>query len=294
MPTLVFVDTNIYLDFYRLRSREAGLSILEKLDANRASIICGDQVAMEFKKHRQGVILESHRVLKAPDWNSLSLPPIISETKSSRALERHKDGIKSQSQKLKKRLENVLTNPGTYDPVYRTLQRLFNFRGPFNLTREKKVRFEIRERAQKRFILGYPPRKAGDTSMGDAVNWEWIVHCASESGAGVVIVTRDSDYGTSVDGKPVLNDWLREEFRERASKKRKVVLADRISEGLKAASIAVTKKEQDAETNIIVRPETGLYRGRWVDEYLTLVKKFQQDAAHMAVREAPIDSKDDA
>jgi predicted nucleic acid-binding protein len=54
---LVFIDTNILLDFYRIRSREAGLSILSKLEQNLASIITGDQVAMEFKKNRHNAIL---------------------------------------------------------------------------------------------------------------------------------------------------------------------------------------------------------------------------------------------
>jgi hypothetical protein len=86
------------------------------------------------------------------------------------------------------------------------VQRLLKHKGPYNLSRDKEVRFEIRELAQKRFTLGYPPRKQGDQSIGDAINWEWIVRCAEESGSGVVIVTRDSDYGLPIGGKPALND----------------------------------------------------------------------------------------
>jgi hypothetical protein len=248
---LVFIDTNVLLDFYRIRSREAGLSILGKLEQNLTSIISGDQISMEFKKNRHNAILESHKAFKAPDWASLTLPPVLADSKSSRALERHKKGIRDQSSKLKRRLESVLQDPSRYDPVYRTLQRVFNHKGPYNLTRDKKIRVEIREKAQKRFLLGYPPRKQSDTSIGDAINWEWIIHCAKESGSGVVIITRDSDYGAVVNSKPVLNDWLRQEFKARVSRTRKLVLTDRLSDGLKAADITLTKQETDAEDALI-------------------------------------------
>jgi hypothetical protein len=123
-------------------------------------------------------------------------------------------------------------------------------------------------------MLGYPPRKAADTSIGDAINWEWIIHCAKESGSGVVIITRDSDYGAPVGGKPVLNDWLREEFKSRVSRKRKIILADRLADGLKAADITLTKQEADAEDALIETTRTGweeLVRKKLV----TLLKSYE-------------------
>ena len=47
---LLFVDTNIWLDFYRARS-EAGLSLLRHLDSIRNQIIMTYVVEMEFKKN---------------------------------------------------------------------------------------------------------------------------------------------------------------------------------------------------------------------------------------------------
>ena len=96
-----------------------------------------------------------------------------------------------------------------------------------------KVRRLIRRQAWRRFMLGYPPRKSGDTSIGDAVNWEWIVQCAKESGNDVVIVSRDSDYGVSMDRVQYLNDWLSEEFKDRVSRKRSIRLTGRLAEALK-------------------------------------------------------------
>lgn len=258
MALLIFVDTNILLDFYRIRTREAGLSILKKLEQHKSSAISTDQVAMEFKKNRQKVLLETQRALRTPDWASLTLPPLLTETKSSRAMEKHKKALTAHSAKLRERLAKVLKEPTVYDPVYQTLQRIAKHASPYFLGRDKKVRFEIRELAEKRFRLGYPPRKDGDTSFGDAINWEWIIRCAKDSGKGVIIVTRDSDYGAAIDGNYALNDWLREEWRERVSKKRKIVLTDRITVGLKELAVPVTRQEDEATQELAsVAPTVG-------------------------------------
>jgi hypothetical protein len=250
VPFLIFVDTNILLDFYRIRTREAGLSILRKLEQHRASLITTDQVVMEFMKNRQRVLLETHRNFKAPDWASLTLPPLLVEAKGSKTLEWHKKSLINQSAKLRDRLTKVLKEPSRYDRVYQTFQRILKHRGVYTLSREKSERIEVRESAEKRFKLGYPPRKDVDTSFGDAINWEWIIRCAKSSGHSVVLVSRDTDYGASVDGQLVLNDWLREEFRDRVAKNRQIVLTDRITEGLKKLAVAVTAQEEHATEHL--------------------------------------------
>jgi len=158
-----------------------------------------------------------------------------------------KKEIIDQKAKVNERIQNILSDPIHHDPVYQCLQRLFKHDSSFNLSRDKKERFTIRNLARKRFILGYPPRKHGDTSVGDAVNWEWIVQCSISSGKHIVIVTRDTDYGAIYDGKSYLNDWLKQEFSERVSKKRKIIVTDKLSQGLKVAHAAVTKEMEEEE-----------------------------------------------
>ena len=58
---LVFVDTNILLDFYRFR-RESGLVLLQRFDKIHDRLITTYQVEMEFKKNRQRVILDASHV----------------------------------------------------------------------------------------------------------------------------------------------------------------------------------------------------------------------------------------
>jgi len=275
---LIFIDTNILLDFYRVRGRESGLSILKHIDDNLNRFITTTQVEMEFEKNRQRVIVDSLGTFKLPGFEGLQLPAFISESKQSKALERTQKQLRNLAGTLKARMTRMLQNPTTHDPVFKTAHRLFRAKSDYNLTRDKKIRFKIRAQARKRFVLGYPPRKTDDTSIGDAVNWEWIVHCAAESDCDVVIVTRDSDYGVLFDKQPIVNDWLTTEFRSRVSNKRKLLLMDRLSAALKLVAIPVTPKEVDAEEQALIAA-----RRDWMEQRIRSLQ--ERNALMMAVRQ---------
>ena len=57
MDPLIFIDTNILLDFYRIRRSDVSLSFLKRIDDHHSDIVVGSQVEMEFKKNRQSVII---------------------------------------------------------------------------------------------------------------------------------------------------------------------------------------------------------------------------------------------
>lgn len=251
MEALVFIDTNIFLDFYRVR--DAGLSLLAHINSNHDRIITTSQVEMEYKKNRQCEVLRVLRDFKNPDWNSLNPPAFLSRSRANRAIVSRRKQIEGQSKRLKKTIEGVLKRPSSYDPVFRAAVRLFRHQSPLNLDRANGLRYKIRRLAWKRFILGYPPRKPGDTATGDAINWEWIIHCACEARKSVVIVSRDSDYGVRFNDTMVLNDWLSQEFRERVSRRRKVILTDRLAEAFRQAAAPVTKKQAEEEEDLIKR-----------------------------------------
>jgi len=212
---------------------------------------------MEYKKNRQRVVLESLTAQKTPDWGGLAPPAFLLNAKPAQIIAERRKQITEQQAKLKGRIKSILDNPSVSDPVYKVLQRIFKAASPYNLTRENKIRFTIRNLARKRFVLGYPPRKKDDTSIGDAVNWEWLVSCATPSGKHVIIVSRDADYGISYQGRSFLNDWLRQEFKERVSKKRQLVLTDRLAEAFKLVSVKVNsaaiKEEEELRAEAVLR-----------------------------------------
>lgn len=251
MDALLFVDTNILLDFYRIRKTDISLKYLKQLEECKDRLIVGAQLEMEYKKNRQKVIIESLNQFSTPDWNKLSTPAIVATHQAANMIEKKRKEIATQYKKLNEKIQKILSNPSLNDSVFQTLQRIFKNNSEYNLDRESKQRFTIRNLAKKRFLLGYPPRKEKDTSIGDAVNWEWIIACAIKSKKDIVIVTRDTDFGAIHKGESFLNDWLKQEFNARVSQKRKIFLTSKLSEGLKIVHATVTKEMEDEENRLI-------------------------------------------
>ncbi len=250
MAWLLFIDTNIFLDFYRLpgESAKRQLALLEK---HKDRLVMGDQVRMEFLKNRQKVILQSINQLKAPESNQM--PQVLAESNSAKALTKTLAKAKEYSKGVKKRAELILSNPARYDPVFKTFSRIFNTSSPYNLKRPNKKRFEIRNLARKRFVLGYPPRKSSDTSFGDAINWEWIINCAQvcPESSNIILVSRDGDFGEQLNGSWFLNDWLAREFKDRVSQKRKILLTGKLTDALKRMDEVVEEVDVEAENKVI-------------------------------------------
>ncbi|MFN4354287.1 PIN domain-containing protein [Parvibaculum sp.] len=247
---LLFVDANIWLDFYRVRS-EAGLALLKHLEAVSNKIIVTYQLEMEFKKNRQFAIKEGLDELKSPQ--SMSRPGLFSDAQDAKALQKSLKEADARVRKLKGKLLKALDNPAANDPVYQACQRIFHQESDLVLTRDNPVRRSIRRQAFRRFLIGCPPRKKGDTSIGDAINWEWMIECAVRRKAELVIVTRDTDYGLTLDGKAYINDHLKHEFSDRVSKKRKILLYSRLSDALKHFKIDVTPQEIQEEEKVAKR-----------------------------------------
>lgn len=252
---LLFVDTNVWLDFYRMEGSEGAARTLALIQQARPRLICTDQVQMEFMKHRQKTILDMLVRLKAPE--PLALPPIIADNKVSQAIKTQKKAMDARKKELQKHVENILLNPGKYDPVYRAVQSMYVNPTDLVLCRPKNERYTIRELAEKRWKLGYPPRKDSDTSIGDAINWEWIIYCAQQHGGHVIIVSRDQDYGRPCLGSVYLNDWLQQEYKARVGRRRMVILTDRLGLAFKHMAVTVPKQVITAEVQLLSTPVTS-------------------------------------
>lgn len=253
---IVFVDTNIYLDFYR-QSGESAERQLKALEKHKSRLIIGDQVRMEFLKNRQKVLVKVLKELKAPLLESV--PQIISGSKPAELLQRAHKEAKNRHSEVKKRVESILADPSRFDKVFQTFTRIYDTKSQYNLCRPMKIRFDIRNRARKRFVLGYPPRKEGDTSIGDAINWEWIIECAknSDPNTHVLLVSRDADYGAQYDNMHLVNDWLLREFKDRVSRKRKLVLTGKLTQALKYLDEVVKPEDEREEEKIIQSMPVG-------------------------------------
>jgi hypothetical protein len=253
MSFLVFIDTNIYLDFYSANN-DASLSLLKHVDGNHDRIITTDQIEMEYKKNRQNTILRSLNAIKPQTPPQLNIPSFLKESEYLDTSKKLTKEWKKVANKLAARTEKLLESPESYDPVYQILARLFKAKGACHLTLDKEeIRSEIHNKAYERYLSGYPPRKATDTSIGDAINWEWIIYCANKCKDSIIVISRDADYGQHHKDKSFINDWLLHEFKARVSRGRSIKLTRRLSEGFKLAGIAVPKEQEQAENSLLTR-----------------------------------------
>lgn len=272
LKKLIFIDTNIWLDFYRSRN-DAGLALLKRAEAIADKVIVTYQLESEFKKNRQAAILEGMQELKPPA--QIPRPAMFSDAKSAQILNKSLKEAERRVKELKSRLTKALENPSSFDPVYQTCQRIFHRDDALVLTRDNPKKATVRRKALRRFLHGCPPRKKNDTSYGDAFNWEWMVQCATTENAELIIVSRDSDFGATFDNRVYVNDHLRQEFSDRVSKKRKLLLYNRLSEALKHFSVPVTAQEVEAETEI-VQAQTNASKPEPTANLVRLVEIFQQ------------------
>jgi len=245
---LIFVDTNIWLDFYRART-EAGLALLDHLEKVSDKLIVHHQLETEYKRNRQTAIVEGMQELRPP--THIPRPGLFSDAKAVKAMQTNLKAASDRVKALKAKLKKVLADPVKHDPVYQACQRLFHADTNLILSRTDPFRHTIRRRAFRRFLHGCPPRKKGDTSIGDALNWEWMIECAQRNDAELVIVSRDADYGVYFEDHAYINDHLKQEFAERVSRKRKVLLYTKLSEALKNFAIPVTEEEVQEEEAIM-------------------------------------------
>lgn len=250
LDALIFIDTNIYLDFYRIRKSDVSIKYLNEIETHKDIIITTSQVEMEYKKHRQNAIFEALGAVKKISDPNTDLPAVVSDVKAVEMIKKSRKVIDEQQKKLKRRIESILTNPNRHDPVFKVLQSLFSNHSEINLNRQNKERYTIRKLALKRFILGYPPRKNSDNSIGDAVNWEWIIRCAEFTKKHIIIVSRDYDFGLAYENELFVNDWLSQEFKQRISQQRKLILTNKLTQAFKLVEIPVTQEMIDEEDEI--------------------------------------------
>lgn len=252
LKVYAFIDTNIFLDFYRSKN-ETSLSLLKKLEGVKERIICTYQVEMEFLKNRQSAIIDNS------NENNLNidarLPAVMGDSQLSTILKKEKKEIEKRKKELQKRIVNIIKSPSNYDPVYKSLESIFSSENNHVLTRDMKIRHKIKRLAWRRFMLGYPPRKGKDTSIGDALNWEWFIHCCKNLKGKFIIVSRDSDFGATYNGHSFLNDALKSEFRDRVGRK-SVTYTTKLSEALKLLEVSITPEEEKSEEDQIRTPST--------------------------------------
>lgn len=229
---ILTVDANVLLDLYRYNpnTREALLESLN-LFAGRAWI--SHQVAEEFFRNRNGVILSSTSSFNDAERNLTELRKVIEEPikklKSNRTISDSIGKIVEESfdEAIKKatlEIENLKLCYPEYikeDPVLENICTLFNSNvgKPFDQEKIPEILKEAKRRKENKIPPGFKDSgKEGDKPYGDYILWRQILNYIKDVKRSLIFVTSEEkeDWWEKGSGKTVgpLYDLLKEFHEE--------------------------------------------------------------------------------
>ena len=244
--TLLFIDTNILLDFYRAPQSDLSLEVFNELLAHPDTLIISEQVEIEFNNNRKQVIEEYIKHIPVKIENIALAPVLLSNTEEAIKIKTEVENLTKDFKELKKTLRSILDSPDEKDKAYQKIIPFFNIDTDLNYKNaEAKLQDEIFLKAIKRFHRGMPPRKKDDLSIGDALNWEWCLHCCSEKDkANLIILSRDEDFAESPKrpDNPILK-VLEDEFKSQVGDGFDVKLERSLTKALSDIQISLTAEQ---------------------------------------------------
>lgn len=255
-PIKVFIDTNVYLDFYRLSN--ADLTKLEQLvelskKTGDIELYVTQHQVDEFYRNREAVIAESLNQAR----NNISLPPIYSGHNSYETV---KADVKLMNQRITSIHQDTLreAKDGTLK-ADKLVEELF--------ANTKVVDDEIYQAASKRSKLGNPPGKPN--SIGDAINWEVLLREVEENST-IHIISQDGDFSSPlVKGK--IDSFLRKEWEQK--KKGTVILYESLNSFFKTNLDDIKLLDEYVKERLIV----NLANSKNFDEARKIIRNMYLD-----------------
>lgn len=250
---LIFIDTNIYLDFYRSTGTHFQKSMIKLLNEHKDKIICTNQVFMEFLKNRNNLIINIFNALKLPNWEIFRTPTFTNDKNIAEVVSDSEKIIEKLINALRMKTQLLIEEPLKHDDVYKFLYEISSNPSKNYLTDIHNNMPECKKSASDKLHLAYPPSKKNERSMGDLLNWEWIIYCANTFSKDVIIVSNDKDFGNSIKDHCHLNEWLKNDFNTRTQKKQNILLTNKLTHGFEMLNVKVPKdaiKEEKQFQNI--------------------------------------------
>lgn len=237
----IFVDTNIYLDFYR--SSLDSLNILDELMKVNASVIVVDQVINEFKRNRINLLSNLLINFKKQKRSGHYHTSFVNEVRQIEELKLAGKQYDKIFNKVCSNINDIIVGKGI-DPVLKKMEAVFS---SVQLVVSSDADLE---RAKKRDILGAPPRSDGKKSICDQLIWEAILANLRDD---LVVVSRDATYSQHY-------SLLKEEYLK-ITGKNLVCVVEKISKALTKIGedvSPVVKKAETAQVRHIIKASTSL------------------------------------
>jgi predicted nucleic acid-binding protein len=199
----VFIDTNVLLDLYHLSGPDLDelRKVIKLAEIKKLNVLLPAQVEDEFWRNRERVISEALDLFDKTKA-SATLPNLIRSNPKSSELRQAVERVNDLVKELRKVADlEIADHKLKADDV---IDSLFKQCPPLA------VDANIIDRAKARKELGNPPGKAN--SLGDAVNWEWLLE-STPKGESLVIISSDGDFESELlKGRPkefLAREWTR-------------------------------------------------------------------------------------
>lgn len=205
----IFIDTNIFLDFYHYSNDDISkLQSLEFLsDDHEVSLLITDQIVNEYRRNRDGKIADALNTFRKSDI-SMSIPRLADQFEKKDELQK----AIGKARELKKELlveidGNISANELSADKLFEKFtEKDLLFGSDVLETTQSDIK-----NAEIRMSIGNPPGKQG--SMGDAINWEILLRVVANN-EDIIIISGDSDFSSKLDATQ-LNAFLKKEWEEK-------------------------------------------------------------------------------
>ncbi|OGF49990.1 MAG: hypothetical protein A2231_03510 [Candidatus Firestonebacteria bacterium RIFOXYA2_FULL_40_8] len=209
----VLIDTNIYLNFYRMSddSLKTLSELIKLLENEKFVLILPTQIRDEFNRRKYDVVnTEISNIYNTNKFNSISIPVLMRNSSKAKI-------VNSNLKTIKKLLENIVDEyrKRTISPnsqINKFINKIFK------LAKIIEENESIFKKAKRRKIRGNPPQK-NDDSIGDAIVWETILeNCVNDD---LNIISKDSDYCNCLNSGN-LNAFLDDEWNNKSKCKIKL------------------------------------------------------------------------
>lgn len=185
----VFIDTNIFLDFYRLNDKEIEQlkKLLVLIENKEIEIILSQNVIDEYNKNRLKVI--HNTISDFTKQTEFRIPNILKTFSETQELESARKLIKEKTAELLEKFKQKVAELDLSADLI--VQQIFTNSNIIEVTTD------LLKKAEIRFIRRFPPRKKdSNDSIGDAINW--ITLLENIANGDLHIISEDKDYRDSL------------------------------------------------------------------------------------------------
>lgn len=234
----IFIDTNIFLDFYRINSNDNINEILREINKYKRFFINTEQSRDEFMRNRERTIEEFVKNLNSQKYqvfNNNFIATFDEYDDYSDAVKSANKFVKIITDKCKNLIDNV-----EIDPIYNVYSNSYLENNFYKRTDR------IVESAIKRKFIGNPPVSNKNTCC-DEIIWETLLEYCDDD---LIIVSRDETFHKN-------SRFLKDEYMQKKNKILQVVST--ISEAINLNDEEPSRELENIENDIMIEVDLTKY-----------------------------------